>query len=124
MTFCDPLRTVPEVARVLRPGGRLVFAMSSPFRNLLQNRRTDRMGRTLRYDYFGLHRVDYGAEVNFQLPYGEWIRLFAENGFVVESLTETRPAPGAKTPYLSPSESRAARHWPMEAIWQVRKAGR
>src|SRR5262245_49320797 len=31
MSFCDPYRSVPEVARVLRPGGRLAFAHSTPW---------------------------------------------------------------------------------------------
>ena len=31
MSFCDPDRSVPEVARVLRPGGRLVFSHSTPW---------------------------------------------------------------------------------------------
>src|SRR3954470_14159935 len=30
MSFCDPATSVPEVARVLRPGGRLVFAHCTP----------------------------------------------------------------------------------------------
>jgi len=121
MTFCDPYRTVPQAARVLRPGGRLVFSTSSPFRTLAQNRRTDRIGGRLLYDYFGLHRIEYAEEVNFQLPYGEWIRLFSENGLVVESLTETRPRPDDTTPYLTTRESLWARRWPLESIWQVRK---
>jgi len=121
MTFCDPYLTVPEAARVLRPGGRLVFSTSSPFRTVAQHRRTDRLGRRLLYDYFGMHRVEYPGEVNFQLPYGAWIQLFAKNDFVVESLAETRPGPGDKSTYLRPSESRWARHWPLEAIWRVRK---
>ena len=121
MTFCDPYRTVPESARVLRPGGRLVFATSSPLRNIAEDRRADRIGRTLRYDYFGMHRIEFGTEVNFQLPYGEWIRLFKDHGFVVESLVETQPGKRVKTPYLRPSESAWARHWPLESIWQVRR---
>lgn len=124
MTFCDPHRTVPEVSRVLRPGGRLVFATSSPFRTVSQHRRTDRMSARLLYDYFGLHRVDYPNEVNFQLPYGEWIRLFTENGLVVRSLTETRPSTRDRSAYLSVAESAWARRWPLESIWQVHKETR
>jgi SAM-dependent methyltransferase len=122
MTFCDPYRTVPEAARVLRRKGRLVFATSSPFRTAAEDRRADRIGRILRNDYFGMHRVEYRAEVNFQLPYGEWIRLFSEHGFVVESLVEPQPGPRDKTPYLRSRETSWARHWPLESIWQVRKA--
>jgi SAM-dependent methyltransferase len=124
MTFGDPHRTVPEAARVLRLGGRLVFATSSPFRIVAQHRRTDLMARRLLHEYFGMHRVEYrDGEVNFILPYGDWIRLFSENGLVVEALTETRPKVGARSRYLRRSETEWARHWPLEAIWQARKVG-
>lgn len=121
MTFCDPYRTVPEAARVLRTGGRLVFATASPFRSVAEERGRYRLGRRLLFDYFGLHRIEYATEVNFQLPYGDWIRLFTENGFVVESLTEHQPRAGETSSYLNRKESAWARHWPLEAIWQIRK---
>jgi ubiquinone/menaquinone biosynthesis C-methylase UbiE len=122
MTFCDPYRTVPEAARVLRFGGRLVFATSSPFRIVAEQRKSNRMLRRLLYDYFGMHRVAYrDGEVNFVLPYGEWIRLFGEHGLSVERLVETRPKTGARSAYLRPSETEWSRRWPVEAIWHVRK---
>jgi ubiquinone/menaquinone biosynthesis C-methylase UbiE len=121
MTFCDPYRTVPEASRVLRNGGRLAFATMSPIRVLAQNRRTNRMSSRLRFDYFGLHRVNYPGEVNFALTYGEWIRLFRENGLSVELLHETRPSASARSRYLGRSESKWARRWPQEIIWSVRK---
>ncbi|MGA8303827.1 MAG: class I SAM-dependent methyltransferase [Thermoplasmata archaeon] len=121
MTFCDPARTVPEAARVLRPGGRLVFATSSPIRNLAQDRRRGRISPKLRYDYFGMHRIAYPGEVNFQLPYGDWIRLFSQHGFVVESLIETQPRPRDRSAYLGPTDSAWGRRWPLESIWQVRR---
>jgi len=124
MTFCDPLRTVPEAARVLRSGGRLVFATSSPIRTLAEHQNGYRIGRRLLYDYFGMHRIEYKKEVNFQLPYGDWIRLFAENRFLVESLTEHQPTAAEKSSYLTKTGEEWARHWPMESIWQVRKIGR
>lgn len=124
MTFCDPYTTVPEAARVLRGGGRFAFSTSSPFRTVAQNRATDRIGRKLLYDYFGMHRAVYRPDVNFQLPYGEWIRLFAQNGFVVESLTEPQPGSAENSPWLAPGDSAWARHWPLESIWQVRHVGR
>lgn len=121
MTFCDPYRTVPEVGRVLRPGGRFAFATATPIFVLAESTRTYRLGRRLRSDYFGMHRFDYPREVNFQLTYGEWIRLFRENGFEVESLLEPRAPVGHPSRYLTPAEERWARHWPREAIWQLRK---
>jgi len=121
VTFTDPHRTVPEVARLLRPGGLFAFSNSSPFRSLCQNRRTDRISSRLLYDYFGLHRVEYPDEVNFQLPYGRWIRLFRDHGLVVEDLLEIPPRRDARTTYLTKSAAEWARQWPMEVIWRVRK---
>jgi ubiquinone/menaquinone biosynthesis C-methylase UbiE len=124
MTFCDPLRTVPEAARVLRPDGRLVFATASPFRSVSEARRGYRMGQKLLYDYFGLHKIEYEREVNFQLPYSDWVRLFGENGFVVEFLVEYQPRAGEKSSYLNRNASIWARRWPLESIWKVRKTAR
>ena len=122
MTFCDPARTVPEVARVLRSGGRFVFSNSSPFRSVAQDRRTDRLSARLRYSYFDLGRLEFrDGEVNFQLTTGRWIDLFREHGLAVERLVESRPAEGRPSSYLNPSEERWARSWPMEWIWQLRR---
>jgi SAM-dependent methyltransferase len=121
MTFADPYLTVPEAARVLRPGGRLAFATLSPLRFMAQDRRTNRIAPRLLYDYFGMHRLDYPKEVNFSLPYGEWIRLFRENGLSAERLLETRPPASARSRYLDRAESAWARHWPLEILWSVRK---
>jgi hypothetical protein len=73
--------------------------------------------------YFGLHRVDVGASdhVEFQLPYGAWIRLFVASGFVVEDLVELRPAPDARSTYRSEAAREWARQWPLEHIWKVRR---
>jgi ubiquinone/menaquinone biosynthesis C-methylase UbiE len=123
VTFTDPYRTVPEAARLLRPGGLFAFSNSSPFRSLCQHHTSDRLTRRLIYDYFGLHRIEYPDEVNFNLPYGEWIRLFREHGLQVEDLIELRPPPGSRTSYLSKADAKWARHWPVEVIWRVRKTG-
>jgi ubiquinone/menaquinone biosynthesis C-methylase UbiE len=121
MTCCDPYRTVPEASRVLRAGGCLAFATTSPLRIVAQNRRTNKIGRRLLYDYFDLRRVDYPREVDFALTYGDWVRLFRKNEFSIEALVETRPPSTARSLYLNRSESRWARHWPIECIWKVRK---
>ena len=57
------------------------------------------VGDRLVIDYFGMHRFDEDDESYFQLPYGEWIRLFRENGFIVEDLIEPRPPEGATSSY-------------------------
>lgn len=121
MTFCDPYRTVPEAARLLRPGGRLVFATSTPFRAVAEDRATYRLSPSLRHDYFGLHRIDAANEVNFVLGYSEWIRLFGAHGLRVESLVEPQKPAGRRSRYLSVRDERWARRWPIEAIWVASK---
>lgn len=121
MTFCDPARTVPEASRLLRPGGLFAFATGTPIQYICENRETDHVERRLLHDYFGLTRAEWDDEVNFQLPYGEWIRLFRRNGLIVEDLIESRPPSGATSSYRDESDTEWARHWPMENIWRLRK---
>lgn len=121
MTFCDPQRTVPEAARLLRPGGLFAFSTASPIQILCQDVAADRLTDHLVNDYFGLKRLEWENEVNFQLPYGEWLRLFRTSDFIVEDLIETRPPEGFTSSYLDASEAAWARRWPMENIWKLRK---
>jgi hypothetical protein len=58
--------------------------------------------------------------VEWQLTYGDWIRLFRSSGFVVEDLIELRPADGATTTYDYVSLE-WARDFPGEHIWKVRR---
>lgn len=121
--FSDPYRWVPEAARLLRAGGLLAFSGSTPFEALFWGGgEDDVLTTTLQRDYFGLHRVEpAGGPVEFELPYGEWIRLFRRSGFVVEDLVEVRPPEGAVSTYRSEEETAWARRWPMEQIWRVRR---
>ncbi|MGO8948745.1 MAG: class I SAM-dependent methyltransferase [Ktedonobacterales bacterium] len=121
MTFCDPYLTVPEAARLLRPGGLLAFATSTPFYFVCYDQPADVVREQLLRDYFGLHRTEWDDEVNFDLPYGEWLRLFRLHGLIVEDLIETQPPTGATTSYRGPQDIDWARKWPMENIWRVRK---
>ncbi len=121
MTFCDPYRTVPEVARLLRVGGLFAFSGSTPFEFVSQDVKADVLTERLVNDYFGMHRIEWGDEVNFQLTYGEWIRLFRQAGFLIEELIETRPAEGTTTSYRNEEQMAWARRWPMEQIWKLRK---
>ncbi len=121
MTFCDPYRTVPECARLLRTGGALVFAHGSPIRALATNRSSETISRRLVNPYFGLHREEFRREVNFQLTYGGWIDLFVKNRLQVVGLSETQPKERMASRYLRRGEERWARSWPMESIWKLRK---
>jgi len=120
MTFADPYRTVPEAARLLRPGGLFAFSHHSPIETICWPIGADKVGDRLAVDYFGMHRFDDEDETSFQLPFGEWIRLFRANGFVVEDLIEPRPADDATSSYRDEEELAWARRWPSEAIWRLR----
>jgi SAM-dependent methyltransferase len=123
MSFCDPDHSVAEVARVLRPGGRLVFSHATPWPYLTWNFDHDRISRRLRRPYFGMRRFDDGdgqGTIDFQLPYGEWIRCFRSNGLVVDDLVELRAPKRAHTTFVD-FDPGWARRWPAEQIWCVRK---
>jgi SAM-dependent methyltransferase len=122
MTFADPYLTVPEVARLLRPGGLFAFSHGSPILSITWAADAERAGDCLIADYFGMHRFDYDDSIDFNLPYGEWIRLFRANGFSVEDLIEPRPAPDATSTYRDELERDWARRWPAESIWRLRRA--
>lgn len=122
MTFADPYRTVPEAARLLRSGGLFAFSHHTPIESIAWPLDSDKVGDRLVVDYFGMHRLDDGETSTFQLPYGDWIRLFRANGLLVEELIEPRPADGATSSYRTDEELAWARRWPAEEIWRVRKA--
>jgi SAM-dependent methyltransferase len=116
--WCDPDRWVPEAARLLRPGGRLVFLTNS---SLLMTCTPDN-GRgadtRLVRDYFGRFRLKSveNDSVEFHLTHGRWIRTLRANGFILERLIETRPPSDASPrPEFAPLEW--AGRWPTEEVW-------
>ena len=121
LSFADPRRAVPEAARVLAKGGRLAFAIHSPLLWMCWNPKTERIDRSLHFDYFEMRSEDDETSVQFQLPYGEWIDLFHENGLEVERLVHLRPDEGATTTYDDHAPLSWARRWPAEDLWVVRK---
>jgi SAM-dependent methyltransferase len=121
MTFADPDRTVPEAARLLRPGGLFAFNHGSTIETLCWPDGADRAGDRLVRDYFGMRAVLDDGEVVFNLGYGEWIRLFRANGLIVEDLIEPRPATDTTSTYRDAAALAWARRWPAESIWRLRK---
>lgn len=119
--FVDPYVSIPLCARILRTGGTLVFTNSSPFLDLFWDE-NDEITDRLQRPYFGMHRFEWPGNdtVEFNLPYGEWVNLFRENGFIIERLLEIQPPEGAETSY----EGRPlwwSHKWPAEIIWKLTK---
>ncbi len=123
MTFADPYRSVPEAARLLRPGGLFAFNHGSTLSDICWPVGADRPGDRLVLDYFDLRTIVEDGETTFQLPYGAWIRLFRANGLVVEDLIEPRPPEGATSSYRDAEAIAWSRRWPAESIWRLRKVG-
>ena len=121
--WCDPYLWIPEMARLLRPGGSVIFLANGNLAMLCSPEDggpvTDRLVR----DYFDMHRFEWPDDdsVDFHLPYGAWIRLFSANGLVVEDLIEVRAPEGAAPNRFGLVSPEWARRWPCEEIWKARK---
>jgi SAM-dependent methyltransferase len=122
--WCDPYAWIPEAARLLRPGGQLIFLVNSPLLMLTVPDTDDQPAteRLLR-PYFGMHRFEWPDDesVEFHLGHGDMIRLLRGCGLEVQDLLELRPGPGAPTryPFVTLEWSR---QWPCEEVWKARKS--
>ena len=123
--WADPYRWIPEAARLLRPGGELVFLVNGTLW-VLTVPDTDIEGpaaeRLLR-PYFGMHRFEWPDDpgVEFHLGYGDWIRLLRANSFEVLDLIEIQAPPEASSGRFDLVDPEWARKWPAEEIWRVRR---
>ncbi len=122
MSFCEPARSVPEVARVLRAGGRLVFNKATHLMYLTYDWRRRRQDTRLGVGFFEQRVFSTGeGSVDFHVGHGEWIRLFRAHGLAVEDLVELRAPEDPTTTYVDFVPHDWARRWPAEEIWTVRK---
>lgn len=122
MTFTDPDVTVPEVARVLRPGGWFAFITLHPLDWVCWDNDTEQPVRRMVNPYFDQHAfVDEDETVNFSLTMADWINLFREHGLMIEQCVETRAPEGVTSTYRSAEDHAWHRDFPAEVIWKVRK---
>jgi SAM-dependent methyltransferase len=122
--WCDPDLWVAEAARLLRPGGELVFLVNGTFLMLTSPdvQPVVPAGTELLRPYFGMRRFEWESEdgIDFHLGYGDWIRVLGEHGFEVERLVELR-RPGAGSGRYNLFTPEWAERWPAEEIWKARK---
>src|SRR6202165_4766271 len=71
--WCDPYRWVPEAARLLRPGGELIFMRSGTLLLPCTPPEGTRAEERLARDYFGMYRFEWPDDdsVEFHLPHGD-----------------------------------------------------
>jgi SAM-dependent methyltransferase len=119
--WADPHRWIPEAARLLRPGGELLFLANSVLHVLCAPDEEAAAGRELVRPQRGMCRVEYPDDegVEFHLSHGEMLTLLRRSRFDVLDLVEL----------YAPADATDRRHitvewgtrWPVEEIWRARK---
>src|SRR3954449_3985019 len=122
--WCDPERWLPEAARMLRPGGRLVFLTNSHLSALCvpadEGLAGDRLLRGQREAY----RVSWsGGGVEFHPSHGDWVRLLGTAGFEVVAMHELyAPADSNDHSFYEIVSKDWASRWPAEELWVAERS--
>ena len=121
--WAEPHAWVAEAARLLRPGGRLVF-MTNSMISFLCSPDVGEVGERLMRPQTDMYRAEWPDEVGveYHLAHGEWIDVLHANGFEVERLIDVYAGAASKQHefygYVTPEW---ARRWPAEEIWTARR---
>ena len=116
--WCDPERWLPEAARLLRPGGRLVFLTNSNLSALCVPDEAGVAGDRLLRSQSDVYRVGWsGGGVEFHPSHGDWIRLLRRSGFVVEAMHEIFAPEGANHQFYEIVSGEWSSRWPGEELW-------
>jgi ubiquinone/menaquinone biosynthesis C-methylase UbiE len=121
--WADPQKWIAEAARLLRPGGRLVFLTNSMLSHLCTpDLDEDQIANVLVRPLFGQYRTKWPEYpgIEYHISHGDWIRILRENGFVLDGLHELRPGDDAQTHrYYFTTPVEWARRWPGEDLWEA-----
>ena len=120
--WCDSSLWIAEAARLLRPGGRLIFLTNSVLVTLCVPEQDGYASEQLQRPQRGKHRVEWpGGGVEFHPAHGDWIRILKDNGFAIEALHELyAPADARNADFYEIAEPDWARQWPVEDLWVAR----
>jgi SAM-dependent methyltransferase len=120
--WADPHKWIPEAARLLRPGGELVFLCNSTLAVLCSPDEDLPATETLQRPQFGMKQFQWpDSGVEYHLAHGDWIRLLRDNGFEILDLIEIQaPADAVTHDRYSYVTADWSRQWPAEEIWRAR----
>jgi len=121
--WCDPAKWIPEAARLLRPGGELVFMRGTTLRILCapdEGKTTDRLARPQRGQY-KLVWEDDDPGVEFHPGMADMLAILRENGFQLLDFRELyAPKEAGEHEYYDDPPVAWAKQWPAEEIWRLR----
>jgi SAM-dependent methyltransferase len=121
MSFADPAVTIPEVARIIRPGGILAFSTGHPLHAASWDDVADAPSRTLHHPYFDLGRTEDPADggINYFAPLSTYVTLLIASGFTIEKMLEPRPPADAATTFDRFAPRAWARDYPAEVMFRA-----
>ena len=124
--WCDPYLWIPEAARLLRPGGDVVFMRNSTLQVLCSPEEGLIQERLIRPQK-GIHRFDWtdedeGPSTEFHISGSDMFRLLRKTGFDLVDFRELfAPDDAVDHPYYKWVPAEWAKRWPAEEIWRARK---
>jgi len=123
--WCDSERWIPEAARLLRPGGELVFVRNTDLEMVCspdEGKVVERLVRPLR----GMNRLDWSEDgqpsTEFHLSTTDVFQLLRRTGFDVVDYRQLYASDDSVDhPRYDFVPAEWGRRWPSEEVWHARK---